>query len=223
MIRQLEYQVPNAVFQNLKNEMPNFEHRINLNTPTGNFFYDKWEISSEFKNTIWQEVLESLPVAFGEARLMKLEPGNAYYSHADVDDRYHLNITGERSFLVDLDSNKLHAVHNNGYWYDMDAGRHHSAVNFGNDTRVQLVIRKLLQHNILNNSVDVQISTENVGHDYRFVFDDVFSPWLNRSIKAGYVNNFSYKSEQVSFTVEQHLLGVLEKMCPQGFKVTVCQ
>jgi hypothetical protein len=223
MITQLEYQVPNSIFQQLKNSIPEFEHRLDINKPTGNFFYDKWEILDNFKNTVWQEVLESLPMPVGEARLMKLQPGNAYYSHADVDDRYHLNITGSRAFLVDLEDNKLHAVHNDGYWYEMNAGLRHSAVNFGNETRVQLVIRKLLQKNILIEPVNVKISIETSRHDYRYVFDDVYSPWLNSYIKLGHVNNFLFKNDQVTFTVEKNLLSDLEEMCPQGFKITVCQ
>lgn len=223
MITQLEYQVPKEVFQNLKNEIPEFEHRIDLNYPSGNFFYDKWEVSDRFKNTIWEKVLSALPFEIGEARLMKLEPSNAYYGHADIDDRYHLNITGQRSFLVDLDNNILHPVDNNGHWYEMDAGRRHSAVNFGNETRIQLVVRKLLQKNNLTNPVKVKISLEKMRHDYRYVFDDVYSPRINRLIKEGIVNEFSLKDEQVYFSIEESFLNELIDLTPEGFKVTICQ
>lgn len=223
MITRLEYQIPQAVFQNLKHEIPDFEHRIDINSSTGDFFYDKWEVSAQFKNTVWQTVLESLPFSVGEARLMKLEPGTAYYSHADVDDRYHLNITGDKSFLVDLDKNILHSVNNDGYWYEMNAGVRHSAVNFGNETRIQLVVRKLLQKNKLLNPVAVKISLEKIRHDYRYVFDDVYSPKLNSLIKEGLADNFSLKDEQVYFSIEKDALDDLNKICPEGFKISICQ
>lgn len=223
MITKLEYQVSQTVFQNLKNEIPEFDHRIDINIPTGNFFYDKWEISDKFKNTVWQTVLECLPFPIGEARLMKLEPGAAYYSHADADDRYHLSITGEKSFLVNLDKNELYSVDNDGHWYEMNAGIRHSAVNFGNKTRVQLVVRKLLQKNNLIDPIEVKISVEKHRHDYRYVFDDVYSPWLSKSIKEGMVDNFSVKNEEVFFSVEKRLLNELEQLCPDGFEVIVCR
>lgn len=223
MITFIGLRVNQKVFQNLKHQMPEFDHRLDINSPTGNFFYDRWEIKPEFKNTVWKDVLDSLPFAIGEARLMKLEPGSAYYSHADIDDRYHLNITGEKSFLVDLDNNKLHTVNNDGCWYEMDAGRHHSAVNFGNQTRIQLVVRKLLQKNNLENPVAIIISTDNNKHDYRYVFDDIYSPWLNRLIKNGKVDDFSFKDNRVSFNLEQNLVEEIKTICPEGFKVTVCQ
>lgn len=223
MITQLQYRVPKGLFHRLSSEMPDFDHRINLNTPTGDFFYDKWKISDQFKNTVWEKVLEYLPLEIGEARLMKLEPGSAYYSHADIDDRYHLNITGEKSYLVDLDNNVLHPVNNNGYWYEMDAGRRHSAVNFGNKTRIQLVVRKLLQKNILKDPVAVKISLENPKHDYRYMFDDIYSPKINQLIKDKLVDSFSIKKEQVYFNIEKSLLDDLNSITPEGFKVTVCR
>ena len=223
MITRLDYKVPDTVFQQLRDQIPNFHHRLDINTQTGNFFYDGWVISDEFKNTVWEEALACLPFAVGEARLMKLEPGTAYYSHADIDDRYHLNITGSKSFLVDLDENKLHTVDNDGYWYEMNAGIRHSAVNFGNQTRIQLVVRKLLQKNNLTEPVPVNISVENGRHDFRYVFDDVFSPLISRFVKDGLISDFSTINNEVTFKVEKSHLTILEEASPEGFKVNICQ
>lgn len=223
MINKLQYRIPNTVFQNLKNEIPEFDQRIDINSPTGNFFYDPWTVSDEFKNTGWQTVLDCLPFPIGEARLMKLNPGTAYYSHADIDDRYHLNITGEKSFLVDLDKNELHSVNNDGYWYEMNAGIRHSAVNFGNETRIQLVVRKLLTQNKLNDPVRIKISVDKIMHDYRYIFDDIYSPCINRMIKQGSIDQFSVKDKEVFLNVEKTSLTELEKICPAGLRVTICQ
>lgn len=223
MITEIKIEVPEHLFEKLKKEIPDFKHRINLNEPVGNFFYNEWKILDQFKNTVWHEVLDLFPFPIGEARLMKLEPGTAYYSHADVDDRYHLNISGENSFLVDLDKNILHPTINNRQWCEMDAGIRHSAVNFGNKTRIQLVVRKLLQKNNLVNPVTVNISLETNRPDYRYVFDEVYSPRLNRLVKQGLLDEFSIKGQQIYFTIEKDLLDDLVKICPDGFKVTVCQ
>lgn len=223
MIKKLDYQISNWLFEKLKNEIPDFEHRIEINSPTGNFFYDEWKISEEFANTAWEVVLSSLPFSVGEARLMKLEPGTAYYSHADVDDRYHLNICGEKSFLVDLDASEIHSVDNDGYWYEMNAGIRHSAVNFGNKIRIQLVVRKLLKRNNLKDSLPVKISLEKPMHDYRYVFDNTYSPWLNKNIKEGLIDDFCVKDDQVFFRIEKTMLDDLKKISPTGFIITVCQ
>lgn len=223
MITRLQYTISKELLEQLKYEIPEFENRIDINEPAGDFFYDPWKVSDEFKNTPWAVALASLPFLVGEARLMKLQPGNAYYSHADADDRYHLNITGEKSFLVDLDNNVLHSVNNDGYWYEMDAGTRHSAVNFSNEVRIQLVVRKLLQKNNLTEPVSIRISLEESRHDYRYVFDDVYSPWINRHIKLGHVDKFFIKNEQVFFDIEKSFLGELESICPRGFKITICQ
>jgi hypothetical protein len=47
----------------------------------------------------------------------------SYTSHADIDDRWHLSLTAEQSYLIDLDNMQMHKIDIDGYWYDMDAGK----------------------------------------------------------------------------------------------------
>jgi len=148
MLTPTNYIVNTKLFQEACQTAPeNWGGRTTINKPTGNFFYDPWELKDEYKGTVWQTLYDSLPVTKGEARIIVLGPGQAYQSHADIDDRYHLNILGDESFLIDLMREQMHKLNQDGIWYDMDAGFLHTAANFGRRARVQLVIRKLLKKN----------------------------------------------------------------------------
>jgi hypothetical protein len=211
-----------SLLQEAISQIPNFERRLDLTKPTGDFFYDKWVVVDEFKNTVWERILETLPVNFGQARLMRLAPGEAYYSHADMDDRYHLNLIGERAYLVDLDNQKMYPTVPDGHWYLMDAGLRHSAVNFSNKDRIQLVIRNLLTHGTIKNPVNIQLGLINPQTDFRYVFDDVFSQWLNRHDKLGVIDEFKLVNEHtVSFITEEFLVKELQKMCPNNFEIKI--
>lgn len=192
---------------------------LSLNEPTGNFFYDPWKIKKEFLGTIWEKILYSLKESQGEARLKILNPGTCYYSHADIDDRYHLNITGNKSYLVNLDNDYLYPLKDDGIWYKMNAGIRHSAVNFGNNPRIQLVVRKLLPINNLDEYKSIKIFLSENRHDYRYVFDDIYSPWFNKLVKEKLLNNFSVNDKEVSFDLDITLVQELIDKCPRGFKI----
>ena len=144
MLASTHYTVSDTLLQQAILEIPEFETSIDLNYRTGNFFYDQWLVSDRFENTVWEEILNSLPTDIGQARLIKLKPEECYRSHADIDDRYHLSIISDNAYLVDLDDNAMYPTVVDGRWYLMDAGKRHSAINFSGQTRVQLVIRQLL-------------------------------------------------------------------------------
>ena len=220
MLASTHYTVSNDLLQRAILEIPEFDVSIDLNYRTGNFFYDQWLVSDRFENTVWEEVLNSLPEDIGQARLIKLKPEECYRSHADIDDRYHLSIVGDKSYLVDLDNNTMHSTIVDGRWYLMDAGKRHSAVNFGGQTRIQLVIRKLLSPGKIENSQTVKLSLENHISNFRYVFDDTISPWLNKVNKQGQLNDFRIISESdVSFTIDKNLMPELIKICPSEFKI----
>lgn len=195
------------------------EEKITINRPTGNFFYDNWEIQPQYKNTIWEQILCSLPNSIGEARIIKLISGRCYFSHADIDDRWHLNLSGSNSFLVDLENNILYETKNDGVWYEMDGGILHSAVNFGEDDRYQLVVRKLLQKNYLENACMIKIWAK--GKNPRFRFDNAISPWLNRSVKNGTIDNFTYCDNFVCFDIEKKSINDIMGLVPTEFEVEV--
>jgi hypothetical protein len=217
MISQTVYSVPKNLIQEAIKSYHQFKNnKIALNKPTGNFFYDPWVIKEEFKNTIWEELLDTLPIEYGEARVIILKNGTCYQSHADIDDRYHLNLLGNYSYLIDLDKIEMFKTTCDYKWYTMDTGKLHTAVNFGEIDRVQLVVRHLLKKNILNNPISVELVCID-DHLARYYFDETVSKWLNKHNKDKKITNFSYNNTIVKFDIENDLIYELKYILPKQF------
>lgn len=221
MLSTTNYTVPAELMQPVLDHIANDGMKHTINKPTGNFFYDSWEILPEYKDTVWAKILETLPDPKGEARVIILAPGCCYQSHADIDDRYHLNISGESSYLVDLETDTIHRSAADSTWYCMDAGRIHSAANFGRGPRAQLVVRKLLNTNQLASPVPVSIQSTLSTDDARQLFDLHVSSWLNRAAKLGIISQFAANGTTVSFSIEQDSMPVLESIIPCGLELIV--
>lgn len=201
MITDLKIKVDSKLFNDALNSIPAIDFKLAINIPTGNFFYDKWTIAPEFKGTAWEQILDTLPYAIGEARLIKLSKQECYMSHADIDNRWHLPIVLGKSFLVDLTTNTMHKL-DVGHWYYMDAGRDHSAVNFGEAERIQLVVRELLVHGNIANKKLVTIKPCEDLPNLRYLFDNVYSPWLNKMNSSGLMDDFKIEGDSVSFELD---------------------
>jgi hypothetical protein len=199
-------------------DMPLLEKgKHDLTVPSGDFFYDPWVLLEEYKNTVWESILNSLPIDTGQARIIVMESPSCYTQHADIDDRYHLNLSGDQDYLIDLDNQQMHKLVKDGLWYEMDAGRLHTAISVGEHTRMQLVVRKLLTRNVLNDSVSVKITAG--GSNPRYSFDNTMSVWLNRASKNKTISNFKQSEASVYFDVEQSSLEELKSIVPKEFKL----
>jgi hypothetical protein len=220
MLTPTNYTVDPKLYQEACHALPNRDMKTTINEPTGDFFYDPWVIKDEYKGTVWETLYNSLPVSKGEARIIILDPGQCYQIHADIDDRYHLNILGDNSYLIDLVRDIMHPLAQDGIWYDMDASFLHTATNFGRRARVQLVVRKLLKNNKLKYPIEVSLATsmDNPNHA-RFLFDNTMSPWLNDANKAGFINNFTQGNVTITFNIEQDKLESFKRMLPEEFKI----
>lgn len=220
MLTPTNYTVDTSLYKEALTQLPTDKMKVTINKPTGNFFYDPWILKDEYKETVWKNLLDSLPVPKGEARIIILDPGHNYTAHADIDDRYHLNILGDESFLIDLMREQMHKLNQDGIWYDMNAGLLHTAANFGRLSRIQLVVRKLLKKNKLVDPVEVSLTTamSNSGHA-RYLFDNTISIWLNEANKLGYVSNFCYSSPFVKFDIEHGKVESLKHMLPEEFQI----
>ena len=199
--------------------------RVTLNEPTGDFFYDPWVLKPEYEKHTCLRALNDIPLA-GEMRVMTLAPGETYRAHADIDDRYHVNISGENSYLFDLTTNKMHKTHTDNTLWLMDAGRIHSAANFGSTNRVQLVIRKLLVNSVGIETVKVRLEIQApVPHNARYQFDNFWSPKLNHCAKHGMTNNFkkindtTIEFETSIFNIELFMDAVKESPLKIGLTV----
>ena len=194
--------------------------KAEINQPSGNPFYDPWIIKPEFRKTIFEEVLNSIPGPIGEARFIVLRPGSCYHSHADIDDRYHLNIQGQYSHLIDLDNQKMFPTIIDGQWYTMNAGIRHVAANFGSIDRIQLVVRQLLKRNQLHDPISVNVHY--VGSEVtkaRFMFDDKVSPWLNYACKNNIIDNFKTDQKQIWFDIEKSEIATLKIILGSDFNI----
>jgi len=192
--------------------------KTSLNESTGSFFYDPWVIKPEFRNTPWEQLLNSLnQTVIGEARIIKLDIEKCYTAHADIDDRWHLALGEGLNYLVDLEHKTFYTTQL-GLWYSMDAGILHSAVNFSDSARYQLVVRKLLTNADIKNSINIKILVQGV--DGRYQFDQTLSPWLNRANKRNCINSFSVNNNIVSFNTTHKELSYIKKIIPENFELT---
>lgn len=219
MLRKIPFSVPANALNEAINSLPQVNFRLSLNNPTDRFFYDPWVIKDEFKNTIWEKILNTLPGPIGEARIIQLTHGTCYMSHCDIDDRYHLNIQGQYSFLIDIDSQEMFSTVADGNWYFINTGVRHVAANFGSIDRIQLVVRKLLNDPELESPVAVKITPTCVNP--RFEFDDVISPWLHKMNKLSLLKDFTVYDDSVSFKLSNSQILDLELFPKEKFKIAV--
>lgn len=193
--------------------------KTDISEPTGDFFYDPWMLKEEYLDTPWEDVWCSLPIDVGQARIIVLDSPSCYTQHADIDDRYHLNIVSDKDYLIDLDDEIMYPLHKDGIWYNMDAGKIHTAITVGQTQRVQLVVRHLLKKNKLKDPKKVIITT--YGDQPRYVFDNSLSPWLNRANKSGIIASFKTAQNIVEFEIEQDSLSDMLHHLPTEFKFEV--
>jgi hypothetical protein len=219
MINITMWQCPKELIKQALEETPIDEGRAALNISTGNFFYDPWTLKDEFKGTAWEKILGTLPYNIGEARVITLEPNQSYMAHADIDNRWHLNLSGVHSYLIDLEERTMHKQGVDGAWRYMFANKIHTAGNYGSVPRKQLVVRELLKHSHFTNLVSIEITPAYEQFDYRYQFDNIISPWLNQKNQEGTLDNFVYKDTFVSFSVAEHVLEELQDLPLKRFNI----
>lgn len=199
------------------------QSRTRLNRQTGRFFYDPWQLREEYRDTVWAELLDALPQPIGEARIIILQSQTCYTSHADIDNRYHLNIQGERSYLIDLDHDRTYPLLQDCTWYTMDASHLHTAANFGRGYRVQLVVRQLLTSSKIMDPIHCRIHSHRFGsEDSRFIFDNRLSSWLNLADKQGQLSDFDFTdSTGVEFRIASSQFEQLDQLVGTDFRLEI--
>ena len=193
-----------------------------LTKPRGDFFYDPHILDEQYKGTEIEKVLDLIPM-HGEARVIVMEPGQSYSAHADVDDRWHLTLDADESYLVDLKNQKMYKLVADGTLYLMDSGRLHTASNYGYKPRYQLVIRKRLKGRILDNPVYFNLTLIDPPYNARYLFDKSFSILLNRLEKEEKINNFKKISDkEIEFVIEsEQITRIKELQRSCGFKFEI--
>jgi hypothetical protein len=221
MITKQIWLCPEGLIEQALKEHPVSGEGTVLNEPTGDFFYDTWTIKDLYKDTIWQQVLDTMPMSIGQARIIKLDPGESYMAHADIDNRWHLNLTGEQAYLIDLDNKVMHECTRDNRWAYMDASRIHVAANYGSIPRLQLVVREPLRNSRVSVAlVSISIEAAYEQHDFRYKFDKIFSPFLNRANQKYKLADFAHTTFSLSFKLERELLEKFKELVTPEFKVT---
>ena len=221
MITKLQWYCPKELIEQALAECPVSGERTVLNESTGDFFYDPWKIKDLYKGTRWEQVLNTLPFTIGQARIIKMEPRDSYMAHSDIDNRWHLNLTGEQSYLIDLDDKIMYECVRDSQWAYMDASCTHAATNYGSIPRLQLVVRELLnQSRDPTDLISIKIEAAYDQHDFRYKFDKVFSPFLNRANQKYKLANFGHTTFSLTFKLEQELLEEFKELLTPDFKVT---
>lgn len=192
--------------------------KFDISEQTGSFFYDPWQLKPEFLGTAWETIWNSLPDPKGQGRIIILESPSCYTSHADIDNRWHLNLCGDEAYLIDLEKEEMFKTVLDGKWYDMDAGVPHTAMNIGSEIRAQLVVRKLLPKNIINDPQHVRIA--GVKGNIRYEFDKHLSPWLNRAANnTKIISNVKVVKQGIEFDIEKGLVPIIP--VPQQMELVI--
>jgi len=220
MITIQPWQCPEGLIEQALTACPVTGEGTVLNEKTGDFYYDEWHIKDLYKDTLWEEILNTLPSTVGQARVIKLAPGESYMAHADIDNRWHLNLSGEQAYLIDLDHRVMHECTRDNYWAYMDASCIHAATNYGSVSRLQLVVRELLHRIQPVDLVSIAIEAAYDQHDFRYKFDKIFSPFLNRANQKHKLADFAHTTFSLKFKLERELLEEFNKLTTKDFKVT---
>ena len=193
-----------------------------LTKPRGDFFYDPHILNEEYKGTEIEKLLDLIPM-HGEARVIVMEPGQSYSAHADIDDRWHLTLDADESYLVDLQNEKMWKLVADGNLYLMDSGRLHTASNYGYKPRFQLVIRKRLKGRHLENPVFFNLTLIDPPYNVRYLFDKSFSILLNKLEKAEKITNFRKVSDkEIEFVIENEEIPKIKELQQScGFKFEI--
>jgi len=222
MIKKSAWLCPEGLIQQALEQHPVSGEGTVLNEQTGDFFYDAWKIKDMYQDTIWHQVLTTLPCSVGQARIIKLAPGHSYMAHADIDNRWHLNLTGEKAYLIDLDSTVMHACQRDNAWAYMDASHIHAATNYGSIPRLQLVVRELL----VSSQQPIDLVSISIGpaHDqptFRYKFDNLISPWLNHVNLKLKMSEFKVSIDRINFKLERELVSELQNMITSDYKLII--
>ena len=101
-------------------------------------------INEPFLGSPIEQILLKLPFRFGRSRLIRLPERSCLTIHWDDCHRYHYAIQTNPAayimFFADTENVTTARIPADGYIYDMDATRTHTAINAGKEERIHLVI-----------------------------------------------------------------------------------
>ena len=193
--------------------------KLDVNQPTGNFFYDPWQLKPQYTGTVLHTLLDQLGNV-GQAKIVSIPPGQCYLAHSDVEDRYHVTLQSEHSYVMDISNQKTHPCRVDDCVYHMNTAQLHSVMNAGYVPRIQLVVRQLLTRHQLVDPVHILIEATQAHHNLRQQWDQSILVWCNLANKQGIMTNFDPMDSEarVQFDMESSHLDSLKEVLGQcGF------
>ena len=195
---------------------------LEIHTTTDDFFYGERKLLDRYKGTEFEKLWNSLERP-GEAQIQVLDRGRCYLGHCDVDDRYHMTLFGNNSYLIDIEKNNLFPTEVDHTVWFLETSTKHTAANFGTVPRVQLVIRKLLNKNSLKNPVPVYLHLQSKDKHFknatRYNFDVMVQSFINTGINKNktidqFKGDLATASSDVAvyFEIEQDCLIDVEQL-----------
>ena len=217
-----------ALLQSVKNialEQDRYDSmlKLDINQSITSFYYDAWQLKPEYNSQEMRELFDQLgPV--GQAKIVSIPPGTSYHAHSDIEDRYHITLQSDHSYLIDLEQCEMYATQVDNVCYHMDTARIHTAVNFGYQDRIQLVVRQLLNRPQLNHVSHVHLRPRVLDEPYnqRNLFDQHILTWLNTANKRMILDNFDPKGEdvEIEFDLESsHVKELQHQITLCGFDI----
>ena len=135
-----------------KDTWPWSHNKVAINNHTGSpdetdtkykLVYTEYKfINPIFKNSIWEETINQLPIKKGRARLQIMKPFSILTAHRDFEQRYHLAIkTDPACLFVDVNENKTYHIPADGYFCKVNTMKLHTVFNASNNCdRLHLVV-----------------------------------------------------------------------------------
>ena len=193
--------------------------KLDLNLPTGNFYYDPWQLKPQYEHTEVARVLDLLaPV--GQVKIVSIPPGQCYLAHSDVEDRYHVTLQSEHSYVLDITQQQSYECRVDNRVYLMNTAQLHTVMNAGYVPRIQLVIRRLLTRHTLQDPIHIHIEATEAPHNLRQQWDNHILVWCNLAHKQGIMTDFDPMNSEarVQFRMESDHLDSLRSVLGQcGF------
>ena len=100
-------------------------------------------VNPEFRGTAIEALLEKLPFEFGRTRLMRMVKKSCLSVHWDTSLRYHYAVvTNPACYLIQKngDAGRFYHIPADGWLYEMDARKTHTALNASKKPRIHLIV-----------------------------------------------------------------------------------
>jgi hypothetical protein len=190
------------------------------NDSKGDRYYREMELFDKYKGTVVERYVKSLNRKLSKVCVIIQEPGDTYPIHADIDDRFHLNLQSDNAYFIDFKTNISIPIETDRKVYLMNTGGLHSAVNFGLKRRLQIGATISLEYHNLKSPMSVNIHYNGKNKNYDYFYNFYVMPWLNLANKNKLINNYvKPKDSNLFVDIEEEQLESLKNAAGDNFEI----